>query len=144
MYKKILVLVVCLCVKVYSLQDVTENADTIVFTLKFNKPSKFNRSVLPTGVYNQNWWLSCRILWSYYERWYRFYLRLNDSIIQFYFTLGYVLSLYRIPPKMRTSKVVFLMHGMLVSAIDFLVLGPYENKALGKHSFCFKVFILEN
>ncbi len=46
--------------------------------------------------------------------------------------LGYIISLYRIPPKMHTSKVVFLMHGMIVSAADFLVLGPYENKALRK------------
>ncbi|XP_037052189.1 lipase 3-like [Bradysia coprophila] len=43
---------------------------------------------------------------------------------------GYIISLHRIPPKMQTSKVVFLMHGMYVSAVDFLILGPYQNKAL--------------
>ncbi|KAJ6647530.1 Lipase 3, partial [Pseudolycoriella hygida] len=42
----------------------------------------------------------------------------------------YIISLHRIPPKALTSKVVFLMHGMLVSAADFLVLGSGQNKAL--------------
>lgn len=42
----------------------------------------------------------------------------------------YVLYLYRIPPAKPTKKVVFIMHGIISCAADFLVSGP--EKALGK------------
>ncbi|KAH9631726.1 hypothetical protein HF086_014727 [Spodoptera exigua] len=47
---------------------------------------------------------------------------------------GYVLTVFRIPPKMRTRDVqkrpvVFLMHGVLGSADDWLLMGPGKSLA---------------
>lgn len=56
-------------------------------------------------------------------------------------TDGYVLTLHRIPhsPKQTAGgsrKVVLLVHGLLMTAADYLVLGP--DKALGIYASAFE------
>lgn len=51
---------------------------------------------------------------------------------------GYLLGLYRIPGSPKNTgktptKAVLLMHGLLSSAADYLVMGP--SKALGKNCY---------
>lgn len=43
---------------------------------------------------------------------------------------NYILGLYRIPSKKQNAKTVFVMHGLLVTAVDYLLFGP--KYSLGK------------
>nr|BAC66969.1 KK-42-binding protein [Antheraea yamamai] len=42
---------------------------------------------------------------------------------------GYYLTIFRIPPKTPTEKVVLLMHGLMGSSDDWLLLGPQKSLA---------------
>lgn len=135
MYLKIFVFFVCLHIAGYIRQMFTKDTVPIViiFTIKIIKPNESRPYVIHRRLSSETMAIQPNSLKLLQKMVYALYIWTPKSKFHPNYTLGYIISLYRIPPETNTStQVVFLMHGMLVSAVDFLVLGPDQNKALGE------------